>query len=92
MIRAEKTRNRQAGDVYLWDKMKGEEVAGYKEVLIPRKALGLREAVRMVAKLGGFLGRKGDKEPGAIVIWRGLQYLKGLIEGYTVAMSMVKGP
>ncbi len=58
----------------------------------PEKIPGLREIVRMVAKLGGFLGRKGDKEPGVIVIWRGLQYLKTLLEGYTLAMSMVKGP
>ena len=27
------------------------------------------EAVRMIASLGGFLGRKGDGEPGVKTIW-----------------------
>ncbi|MCA2598556.1 MAG: hypothetical protein IM520_13495, partial [Microcystis sp. M29BS1] len=31
-----------------------------------------REAVRMIASLGGFLGRKGDGEPGVKTIWLGL--------------------
>ena len=35
----------------------------------------LREAVRLVAGLGGFLGRKCDAEPGAQTIWRGLEKL-----------------
>ncbi len=32
----------------------------------------LREAVRLIAKLGGFLGRKADGEPGSTTVWRGL--------------------
>jgi hypothetical protein len=35
----------------------------------------LYEAVRMMAKLGGFLGRKHDGEPGVKVLWRGFQKL-----------------
>lgn len=31
----------------------------------------LREVVRMLGKLGGHLGRKGDGEPGVTVLWRG---------------------
>jgi hypothetical protein len=38
----------------------------------------LHDAMRMVATLGGFLGRKGDGEPGATTLWRGLQYLDGI--------------
>jgi Domain of unknown function (DUF4338)/Transposase DNA-binding/Transposase Tn5 dimerisation domain len=38
----------------------------------------LRQAMRMVATLGGFLGRKGDGEPGTTTLWRGLQYLDGI--------------
>ncbi len=38
----------------------------------------LQEAVRMVALLGGFLGRKGDGEPGPRTIWRGLTRLADL--------------
>ena len=41
----------------------------------PKKPPSLREAVRMIAILGGFLGRKGDGEPGVKTIWRGLQRL-----------------
>lgn len=28
--------------------------------------------LRLIARLGGFLGRKGDGEPGAKAIWLGL--------------------
>jgi hypothetical protein len=38
----------------------------------PEKAPTIREAVRMIAKLGGFLGRRSDGDPGVTVIWRGL--------------------
>ena len=38
----------------------------------------LREAMRMVASLGGFLGRKGDGEPGTKNLWLGLQRLDDL--------------
>jgi hypothetical protein len=31
----------------------------------------LREVVRMIGRLGGHLGRKGDGEPGLTVLWRG---------------------
>ena len=33
--------------------------------------LTIREFYRELAKLGGFLGRKSDGEPGWITIWRG---------------------
>lgn len=35
----------------------------------------LREATRMVASLGGFLGRTGDGDPGTQTLWLGLQRL-----------------
>jgi hypothetical protein len=38
----------------------------------------LAEAVRMIARLGGFIGRKSDGHPGATVIWRGLQRLQDI--------------
>jgi len=40
---------------------------------------------RAVAKLGGFLGRRHDGEPGWQVIWRGWQELHTLAEGATLA-------
>ena len=40
----------------------------------------IRESVRMIAKLGGFLGRKGDGEPGMTYIWRGWEKLALIVE------------
>ena len=36
---------------------------------------------RELAKLGGFLGRTGDGEPGWQTIWRGYQKLQMLLDG-----------
>lgn len=44
----------------------------------------LAQAVRWIAKLGGFLGRKGDGEPGPTVLWRGFQHLTDLTYMYAV--------
>ena len=49
-----------------------------KNPVPPAQPLSLREAMRMVATLGGFLGRKGDGEPGTKSIWLGLQHLDDL--------------
>jgi hypothetical protein len=40
---------------------------------------------RELAKLGGFLGRKGDGEPGWITIWRGWEKLHLMLRGAEVA-------
>ena len=48
-------------------------------------APSLRDAIRMTAKLGGFLGRKSDGEPGAETLWRGLLRLNGMTEGWRLA-------
>jgi hypothetical protein len=45
-------------------------------------APSLRDAIRMTAKHGGFLGRKSDGEPGTETLWRGLLRLDGLTEGW----------
>jgi hypothetical protein len=44
----------------------------------------LREAVRKIARLGGFLGRKGDGEPGVKTLWRGLRRLNDMVIGSTL--------
>lgn len=46
----------------------------------PLKPPTIREAVRMIAKLGGFLGRKNDGEPGMTYIWRGWEKLALIAE------------
>lgn len=44
----------------------------------PKTAPSVRQAVRWIAKLGGFLGRKSDGEPGTITLWRGLEQLQAM--------------
>ena len=44
----------------------------------PRTPPTVRQAVRWIAQLGGFLARKGDGEPGPITLWRGLHRLHDL--------------
>ena len=45
---------------------------------LPARDLTLREFWRAVARLGGFLGRKSDGNPGWQTIWRGWQKLQDL--------------
>jgi hypothetical protein len=44
----------------------------------------VRTAVRWVAMLGGFLGRKRDGEPGVKTLWRGLRRLQDLVEMWRI--------
>ena len=46
-----------------------------------------REAVRWIAQLGGFLGRKRDGEPGPMTLWRGLQRLTDLASAFHLLSS-----
>lgn len=48
----------------------------------------IREFYRELAKLGGFLGRKSDGEPGWITIWRGWQKLYLLVHGAELAETL----
>jgi hypothetical protein len=50
-----------------------------KHPVPPTQPPSLREAVRRVAQLGGFLGRKGDGEPGTQTLWLGLQRLDDIV-------------
>jgi len=55
-------------------------------VPVPAAAPSLAEAVRQVARLGGFLGRRGDGAPGVKVLWRGLRRLQDLVAGYRLTL------
>ena len=52
---------------------------------LPAKPPTLREAIRMLAQLGGFLARKCDGEPGPQTLWRGLRRLHDLAHGWLAA-------
>ncbi len=54
---------------------------------LPEQPPSLHEAVRWIAQLGGFLGRKRDGEPGVKTIWRGLRRLADIMIGWTMAHS-----
>jgi hypothetical protein len=49
--------------------------------LAPGSLGTVRQFFRTLAMLGGFLGRKGDGEPGWLTIWRGWEKLNGMIRG-----------
>jgi hypothetical protein len=49
------------------------------------ETLTVSEFYREVAKLGGFLGRKHDGNPGWQTLWHGWQFLTVLVEGYCLA-------
>lgn len=44
----------------------------------------LRQSVHWIARLGGFLGRSGDGEPGSKTLWRGFQHLIAMTEMYRI--------
>lgn len=61
----------------------------HKDPVPPPKPPSLREALRMTASLGGFLGRKGDGEPGTQTLWLGLQRLDDITEAWKVFSQLV---
>ena len=48
----------------------------------------LGEAVRLVARLGGYLGRNHDPPPGHQLMWQGYTVLQMLCEGF----SLIRDP
>jgi hypothetical protein len=52
----------------------------------------LREAIRMVGSLGGFLGRNGDGEPGTKSLWLGVQRLDDLSSMWKLLTATVHPP
>jgi len=50
----------------------------HKTLSLPLSPPTVHQAVRWLARLGGFLGRQHDREPGVTVIWRGWQRLQDM--------------
>ena len=57
----------------------------HKTSIPPSTPPSLHEAVVMIARLGGFLARKSDGEPGVKTIWRGLRRLHDIAQGWQLA-------
>ena len=51
----------------------------------------LGDAVRLVASIGGYLGRKNDPPPGHQLMWLGYSYLQRMCEGYLLGRN-ARGP
>lgn len=62
----------------------------HKTRIPPEQPPNVGEAIRMIAKLGGFLGRKGDGAPGVKVIWRGYRRLMDIADTYRLFVYDVK--
>ncbi len=62
-------------------------LATQKQKQLPFQIPTLREGIRAIASLGGFLGRKGDGEPGVKTLWRGWQRLKDMVIGWQLMMN-----
>jgi Transposase DNA-binding/Transposase Tn5 dimerisation domain len=70
------------------------EAASTREERQVLKGLGYRvktarDFVRVVAELGGFLGRQGDGEPGWQTLWRGYQRLQDIVLGHGIRAGRV---
>jgi hypothetical protein len=52
--------------------------------VLPEKLPTVREVIRWIGQLGGFLARKGDKEPGITAIWRGWERLQDIAHMWLV--------
>lgn len=69
----------------LWLKKHRRQIkSGKIKATVPDEPPSTREAIRWIAMQGGFLGRKGDGEPGQITIWRGWLDLMAAVEIYEV--------
>ena len=56
---------------------------------IPDKTPTLNAVVRLIARLGGFLARKGDGEPGVKTIWLGMQRIIDFAAGIRFSRELL---
>ncbi len=52
----------------------------HRAAKVPERPPTIHQAVRWIAQLGGFLGRKSDGNPGITVIWRGWHRLQDIAD------------
>jgi hypothetical protein len=58
-----------------------------KQKKLPKTPPTLQQAVRWIAQLGGFLGRRHDGQPGVKVLWRGLSRLQDIARSWQLALA-----
>jgi len=54
---------------------------------LPKTMPRVRDVIRQIAKLGGFLGRRCDGEPGVKSLWIGMQRIRDFIQGMVFMMK-----
>ena len=54
---------------------------------LPKTPPTLQQAVRWIAQVGGFLGRRHDGQPGVKVLWRGLSRLQDIARSWQLALA-----
>ena len=54
----------------------------------PKTVPTANTVIRLIAKLGGFLGRKGDGEPGAKTLWLGMRDIAVFVQGTRYAREL----
>jgi len=55
-----------------------------RSLSLPSAPPTLRQVIRWIAQLGGFLGRKGDGDPGVKVLWRGWFRLHDIVQTWSL--------
>lgn len=73
-----------------WDEWQALYATIHQTQEIPGTPPTLSEAVRWIARLGGFLGRTSDGEPGVKVLWRGWRKLQTLTAMWRLLRSPPK--
>lgn len=69
------------------DEWKSVYAVTYKKAP-PKKPPNLHEMIIMIAKLGGFIGRKSDGEPGVKTIWQGMQRMRDFTTSWGIFNEM----
>jgi len=67
---------------YEWEAL---YVTVHKTTVLPESPPSLQQAVRWIAQLGGFIGRKRDGAPGVQTLWRGLKRLSDIAQTWKLA-------
>jgi hypothetical protein len=62
----------------------------HKSKRLPDEIPTVHQAVRWIAQLGGFLGRKSDGEPGVTAIWRGWQRLQDVAATWEIVKEQTQ--
>jgi len=55
---------------------------------VPTKAPGAQQAMRWIGKMGGWLPRSKEDNPGTTCMWRGLGQLPTMAQGYLLALRI----